>query len=213
MTEQIVIFGGTFDPIHHGHLITARAVAEHFGFRKVTVMPAMVPPHKGETQYKSAPAADRLEMVRLAVAGSEMFDVSDIELRRDGPSYTFDTLTSLRRQYGHDADLHWIIGADMLEDLPTWRHAEEVIEMARIITAARPPYSERIPAVLKGLRDRFTKEQASRLADGVISIPLIDISSTNIRLRLAAETAKSVKYLTPDAIINYIHKRGLYKAG
>ncbi len=213
MAEQIVIFGGTFDPIHHGHLITARAVAEHFGFRKVTFMPAMVPPHKGESRHKSAPAADRLEMVRLAVAGSEMFDVSDIELRRGGSSYTFDTLSLLRRQYGHDADLHWIIGADMLEDLPTWRHVEEVIEMARIITAAPPPYSERIPAVLKGLRDHFTGEQVSRLADGVISTPLIDISSTNIRLRLAAEAAKSVKYLTPDTIINYIRKRGLYGAG
>ena len=211
MAEQIIIFGGTFDPIHYGHLIAARAVAEHFGFRRVTFMPAMVPPHKGGASHESAPAADRLEMVRLAVADSGMFDVSDIELQRDGPSYTFDTLMSLRRQYGHEADLHWIIGADMLEDLPTWHKAGEVIEMARVITAARPPYSERIPAVLEGLRANFTAEQVARLGDGVVPTPLIDISSTNIRRRLAE--AKPVRYLTPDAVIGYICRRGLYEAG
>ncbi|MDY7009761.1 MAG: nicotinate-nucleotide adenylyltransferase [Planctomycetota bacterium] len=212
MTEQIVIFGGTFDPIHHGHLITARAVAEYFGFRKVTFMPAKVPPHKGHTRRKSAPASDRLEMVRLAVAGSEMFDVSDIEIQRSGPSYTIDTLTSLRRRYGHDADLYWIIGADMLEDLPTWRNADEVIEMARIITAARPPYSQRVPAVLENLRNHFTSEQVDRLADGVVSTPLIDISSTNIRRRLATGS-KPIKYLTPDNVVDYIRKHCLYGAG
>lgn len=211
MVEQIVIFGGTFDPIHHGHLIATRAVAEHFGFRKVTFMPTMVPPHKGEAHHGSAPAADRLEMVRLAVAGSEMFDVSDIEIQRDGPSYTFDTLISLQRRYGHEADLHWIIGADMLEDLPTWHKAGEVIEMARIITAARPPYSERVPAMLEGLRTDFTAEQVARLGEGVVPTPLIDISSTNIRHRLAE--AKPVRYLTTDAVINHIRKRGLYGTG
>lgn len=212
MAEQIVIFGGTFDPIHHGHLITARAVAEHFGFRRVTFMPAMAPPHKGEAGHKFAPAADRLAMVRLAVAGAEMFDVSDIEIQRDGPSYTFDTLTSLQRQYGHDANMHWIIGADMLEELPTWRNAGDVIEMARIITAARPPYSERIPAMLVSLRNHFGVEQAARLADGVVPTPLIDISSTNIRSRLADGT-KSVRYLTPDNVVDYIREHGLYEAG
>ncbi len=211
MAEQIVIFGGTFDPIHHGHLITARAVAEHFGFEKVTFMPAKVPPHKDGAPHKSAPASDRLEMVRLAVADSKMFDVSDIELQRDGPSYTFDTLMSLCRQYGQEANLHWIIGADMLEDLPMWHNAGEVIEMARIITAARPPYSERVPEVLEALRDHFTAEQVVRLGEGVALTPLIDISSTDIRRRFAE--ARSVRYLTPAAVIDYIHKRGLYEAG
>ncbi|MCD4700073.1 MAG: nicotinic acid mononucleotide adenylyltransferase, partial [Phycisphaerae bacterium] len=129
-----------------------------------------------------------------------------------GPSYTFDTLASLRRQYGHDADMHWIIGADMLEDLPTWHNADEVIEMARIITADRPPYSERLPAVLEGLRNHFTGEQVSRLADGVVSTPLIDISSTNIRSRLATGS-KPVKYLTPDNVVDYIRNHCLYEAG
>ena len=208
MAERIVIFGGTFDPIHHGHLITARAVAEHFGFEKVTFMPAMVPPHKGDARHKSAPADDRMEMVRLAVADSEMFDVSDIELQRDGPSYTIDTLMSLRRQYGHETDLCWIIGADMLEDLPTWYRADEVIEIARIITAVRPPYDQRIPAMLDELRKHFTAEQVSLLSESVVSTPLIDISSTQIRRRLGQ--GETVKYLTPDAVIDYICKRSLY---
>jgi nicotinate-nucleotide adenylyltransferase len=199
MAEQIVIFGGTFDPIHHGHLIVARAVAEHFGFEKITFMPAMVPPHKDDARHKSVPADDRLEMVRLAVTDSEMFDVSDIELQRDGPSYTFDTLMALRRQYGPEADLYWIIGADMLGDLPTWYRAGEVIEIARIITAARPPYNQRIPAMLDGLREHFSAEQVSRLSESVVSTPLIDISSTQIRRRLGQ--AKTAKYLTPDAVM------------
>ncbi len=209
MAEQIVIFGGTFDPIHHGHLITARAVAEHFEFEKIIFMPAMLGPHKGDARHKSVPADDRIEMVRLADAGSEMFDVRDVELQRGGPSYTFDTLMSLRSLYGADAQLHWIIGADMLEDLPTWHRAGEVIEIARIITAARPPYSQRVPDVLAGLREHFSAEQVSCLSDDVVSTPLIDISSTQIRRRLGQ--AKTVKYLTPDAVIDYIRKRGLYE--
>ncbi len=208
MAERIVIFGGTFDPIHHGHLITARAVAEHFGFEKVTFIPAKAPPHKGDAQHKSAPADDRLEMVRLAVTGSDMFDVSDVELQRDGPSYTFDTLMSLRRMYGADAQLYWIIGADMLGDLPTWYRAGEVIEIARIITAARPPYNQRIPAMLDELREHFSAERVSGLSERVVSTPLIDVSSTQIRRRLGQE--KTVKYLMPDAVIDYIRRRGLY---
>ncbi len=208
MSERIVIFGGTFDPIHHGHLIAARAVAEQFGFEKITFMPTMVPPHKSDAS-PPAPAADRLEMVRLAVADSGIFDVSDIELQRGGPSYTFETLVALRRRYGPEAELYWIIGADMLAELPTWRRAGDVVEMARIITAARPPHSRRtVSTTIESLRAHFTIEQVERINAGVVETPLIDISSTRIRRRLIE--GKSVRYLTPESVVDYIRKQDLY---
>ncbi|MCK4625822.1 MAG: hypothetical protein KAV00_10960, partial [Phycisphaerae bacterium] len=111
--------------------------------------------------------------------------------------------------YGADAQLYWIIGADMLGDLPTWYRVGEVIEIARIITAARPPYNQRIPAMLDELREHFPAEQVSGLSERVVSTPLIDISSTQIRRRLGQE--KTVKYLTPNAVIDYIRKRELYR--
>ena len=218
MIQRIVLFGGTFNPIHNGHLIVARAVAEYYHFERVTFVPAYVPPHKGEprtegregqsTARYQASAEDRLEMIRLAIADEDLFEVSDVELKRRPPSYTFDTLMQLRQEHGLDVQLHWIIGTDMLEDLPTWHRAREVVEMATIITAARPPYSERLSATMEKLRVRFTAEQISRLAAAAAPTPLIDITSTEIRHRVRA--GRSVRYLTPDSVIDYIRKRGLY---
>lgn len=218
MSQRIVLFGGTFDPIHNGHVIVARAVAEYFHFDRITFVPAYVPPHKrdpggeGGAGEASAPhrasAEDRLEMIRLAIAGEDLFDVSDIELKRAPPSYTFDTLMQFRTEHGLEARLHWIIGADMLEDLPTWHRAGEVVDMATIITAARPPYSQRLDAMLVKLRAWFTPEQISRLAAGVAPTPLIDITSTQIRHRIRA--GRSIRYLTHYTVIDYIHARRLY---
>jgi len=217
MPERIVLFGGTFDPIHHGHLIVARAVAEYFHFPRVTFVPVAAPPHKcrpGPGQRPGASPArpeDRLKMVRLAIQGEPLFDVSDIELRRPLPSYTFDTLLELRREQGLEAQLYWIIGADMLEDLPTWHRAPEVVDMATIITASRPPYSARLERTLERLRERFGAERVARLAAGVAPTPMIDISSTQIRHRV--RRGRSIRYLTPPAVVEYIRRRRLYLAG
>jgi len=220
MGERIVLFGGTFNPIHTGHLIVARSVAEYFHFERVTFVPAYVPPHKtsqgegtsGESSARfQASAEERLEMIRLAIAGEALFDVSDMELKRRPPSYTFETLMALRQQHGLDVSLYWIIGADMLADLPAWHRAGEVVDMATIITASRPPYSERLPATLEKLRDSFIAEQVARLGAGVAPTPLIDITSTQIRHRVRA--GKSIRYLTPDSVINYIYGERLYARG
>jgi len=218
MSERIVLFGGTFDPIHHGHLIVARAVAEYFHFPRVTFVPVAAPPHKHRPGRPPdppggapAPPGDRLKMVRLAIEGERLFDVSDIELRRPLPSYTFDTLLELRREHGLEARLYWIIGADMLEDLPTWHRASEVVDMATIITASRPPYSARLERTLERLRERFGVERAARLAGGVAPTPIIDISSTQIRRRL--REGRSIRYLTPPAVVKYIRARRLYLPG
>ncbi len=213
MAEPIVLFGGTFNPIHHGHLIVARAVAEQLGFTRITLVPTAMSPHKADSPVApdtvDATPADRLEMARLATAAEALFDVSDVDLQRPPPSYTCDTLQAVREAAGLDAELYWIIGADMLEDLPTWRNAEEIVAMATIITAARPPVSDRMDAIIETLRVRMPPGLVEKLASGVVETPLLDISSTDLRLRASA--GRSLRYLTPDSVIGYIESRGLYR--
>ncbi|MHC4715750.1 MAG: nicotinate-nucleotide adenylyltransferase [Planctomycetota bacterium] len=217
MPERIVLFGGTFNPIHHGHLIVARAVAEYFHFDRVTFVPSALPPHKtlldvpaeGEAAAKPPTAEDRMEMVRLAIDGEELFGVSDLEVSRGPPSYTFDTLMALRQHHGLEAKLHWVIGADMLDDLPSWHRADEVVDMATVITAARPPWSERLDGILEKLRARFRPDQVARLSAAVAPTPLIDITSTQIRHR--RRRGRSIRYLTPEAVASYIKEKGLYR--
>jgi nicotinate-nucleotide adenylyltransferase len=217
MVERIVLFGGTFNPIHHGHLIVARAVAEYFHFERIIFVPAAMPPHKplepaggeGYAPQTVIPSPeDRMEMVRLAIAGEGLFEVTDVELKRPQPSYTFDTLMAFREQHGLEAQLHWVIGADMLEELGTWHRADEVVDMATVITAARPPWSSRIGGTLDKLRVRFTADQVARLAAAVAPTPLIDITSTQIRHRVRQK--KSVNFLTPNPVVTYIEDGGLY---
>jgi len=215
--QPVVIFGGTFNPIHHGHLIVARAVAEQLGFARMTLMPVNIPPHKAAhppaCRQKNglelmSSAADRLEMVKLAVAGEELFEVSDLELLRPPPSYTIDTLCHLRQVHGPERPLCWIVGADMLADLPNWRRADEVLSQARIITVARPPWSGQIDSVLQRLSRRFSAQQIQALREEIVPTPLVDISSSQIRQRVAG--GRSIRYLTPDFVIAYINRRKLY---
>jgi len=205
MPQPIVLFGGSFDPVHHGHLIAARAVAEKRGWAKVTFLPAGRPPHKGPAV---ASAEDRLAMLRLAIAGEALFDICDLELRRRGPSYTFETLSELRRLHGPEAPLVMVVGMDMLPDLPTWRRAGEVLELAEVVVAARPPFHGEREAILARLRDKLGQQAAERLAANVVSTPLIDISATEIRRRRCA--GLSIRYLVPDNVAACIERRGLY---
>jgi nicotinate-nucleotide adenylyltransferase len=207
MTRRIVLFGGSFDPIHLGHLITARAVAEHFGFETITFLPAGTAPHKAAGPA-AAPAEDRLEMVRRAIAGEDRFEVSDLEIRGPQPSYTIQTLEALRERYGLGVELCWIVGADMLADLPTWHRADEVVDAARIITACRQPYTGQMDAILGRLSVRFTAEQMARLSAGLAPTPQIDISSSDIRRRAGA--GRPITYLTHDNVVAYICDHHLY---
>ena len=205
MAEQIVLFGGSFDPVHNGHLIVARAIAEGCGFQRVTFVPAGEPPHKPPPE---ASAELRLEMLRSAVAGKPMLDVCDLEIRRQGPSYTFDTLQELRRLRGPDAELHWVVGADMLEDLHLWHRAGEVLDAAKVLVALRPPWDQRIANLLEGLKRHFTAAQVGRLAGAVVPTPLIDISSSDIRRRVAG--GLPIDFLVPDAVLEIIRRKGIY---
>jgi nicotinate-nucleotide adenylyltransferase len=205
-SERIVLFGGAFDPVHNGHLIAARAVAEQCGYQRITLVPSARGPHKGPA---GASNADRLEMLKLAVCGDDLFEVSQSELQRDAPSYTFDTLREIRRDCGDDRQIDLLVGADMLADLPNWYRADDVVKMARFVIAARRPWHDKLKAITALLSERFGKSLAGDLIVGICATPLIDISSTEIRQRLSA--GLSPRYMVPDAVGEYIISRGLYR--
>lgn len=198
------LFGGSFNPIHHGHLIVARAVAERLGVSRTVFVPSAQPPHKRGAGLASA--ADRLEMARLAVQGEAGFEVSDVEILRSGPSYTFLTVSDYRRALGADGPLFWIIGADTLPELHTWYRIRELVELCRIVTAARPGYEE---PDLSSLAQVLSGEQVARLREGILSTPRIDISATGIRQRV--REGRSIRYLVPDSVREYIQRGGLYR--
>jgi len=206
--QRIGLFGGSFNPIHFGHLVPAQAAAEQLGLDKLIVVPSASPPHKA-TGSHLASAEHRLEMVRRAVADVSPFDVSDIELKRAGPSYTIDTVAEFRRQYGLDVLLHWLIGADSLADLALWHRAGELVDACRIITLARPGWP--VDIALERLHGKLSADQVARLAGGVLTTPVIDISATQIRHRIAA--GKSVRFLLPGVVLHYIDQNGLYRRG
>jgi len=205
MADRVVILGGTFNPVHFGHLIVARSVAEHFDAGRVMLVPAATPPHK---DVPLAAAEHRLAMLQLAVDGDPLFEISPVELERSGVSYTYDTLVQLRQDLGDQAELVWIIGMDMLAELGGWYRSEEVVSMARIVTVARPPMPADLDAATAPLRGRFDADRIDRLRADILTTPLIDISSTEIRSRLAA--GKSIAYLTSEPVVQYIATHRLY---
>jgi len=200
---DILLFGGSFDPIHHGHLIVARAAAERLQAARVVLIPAAQPPHKQTVTL--APARHRLHMARLAVDGDELFDVSDCELTREGPSYTIDTVRHFREIYGPKVLLYWLIGADSLAELPTWRAIKTLVDECIFVTAVRPGMAPPWAT----LRNVLSEKQLAVMKDYVLQTPLIEISATELRRRVAENL--SVRYLTPPAVAAYIAENGLYR--
>ena len=192
-----LVLGGTFNPIHHGHLICARAVAELMGLDSAVLVPSARPPHK-PNHLNLAPAADRLEMCRLAVAGSHFFAVEDLEIHRQGASYTVDTARELRRR-GWES-VNWLIGSDTVPQLPTWHEAAMLLQEVRFIIMERPGGSVDWNALPPGYQ---------KLRANVVAAPHIEISSTAIRARVAA--GQAIDYLVPPAVQRYIDEHGLYK--
>lgn len=189
-------FGGSFNPIHHGHLICARAVAEARGFDRVVLVPTGEPPHKA-ADPAIASAAHRLAMCRLAVEASDLFDVDPIELDRKGQSYTIDTARELRRRGA--VDVHWLIGADMLNYLPHWHEPAALLREVKFVIVARPGWTfdwDKLPPAFRELERQ------------VVQTPLVEIGATQIRQRVRER--KSIAYLTPENVVNYIGREGLY---
>ena len=210
MADRIVLFGGTFDPVHNGHLTVARALAERCGFDRITFLPAAIPPHK---QGAYASAEDRLAMLRLAIAGQDIFDICDLELARRGPSYTFDTVAELRNRSGRQLEVYLAMGSDMLAELPEWHRAGELIGKVNVVVMAREPWQRRLDEVFAAIAEsgEFTAGQLGRLKQSVVATPLVDISSSQVRRRLAR--GQPVDTLIPGPVKAYIEARGLYGSG
>jgi nicotinate-nucleotide adenylyltransferase len=206
MDDRIVLYGGTFDPVHNGHLIAARAVAEQRGYSRITLLPSSRGPHKGPA---GASDVDRLKMLQLAIEGDDMFEISQIEMQRPTPSYTYDTLRELGETRGAECRIEMIIGADMLADLPNWYRADDVVKLAKFVVAARPPWDEKIASIAALLGERFGKPMGDGLVKSLCKTALIDISSSDIRQRLSE--GLKVRYMLPDAVVQYINSRSLYR--
>jgi nicotinate-nucleotide adenylyltransferase len=192
---RLGVFGGTFDPVHLGHLAGAEQARDHLRLDRVLFIPARVPPHKAAAV---ANADHRFRMTSLAVLDNPGFEVSDVELRREGPSYTVDTLRALKAEAPEDARHYLLIGADSARDLVQWKEHETLLEDSTVVVLGRPGVgAEDLPPPV-GRRATF------------LSTPLLGISSTEIR-RLVRE-GKSVRYLVPDGVESYIRSEGLYRS-
>jgi len=195
------VLGGTFDPIHLGHLLAAESAREQLGLARVAFVPVGDPPHKRGRAI--SPVADRLELVRRAVADHPAFCLSLADVNRPGPHFTVEMLPRVRAELGGTGDLYLILGADQIEDLPTWHRPDLLLERCRIAAVARPGHPLDLAAVsmhLPGLAERTV----------VVEMPLIGISGTDLRRR--ARDGRSLRYLVPPAVEAYIAERGLYRA-
>jgi len=191
-------FGGSFNPIHVGHLICARAVAEAANFEKVVLVPCAQPPHKSPGE-QLAGAEDRLEMCRLAASQqADLFEVDELEIKRPPPSYTIDTVRELKKRGAKE--VHWLIGADMLMYLPKWHKPQELLAETKFVVMARPGTNIDWSA----LPDEYQKLKAA-----LVKAPLLEISSTDIRKRL--KSGKSIEFMVASDVREYLRRRRLYR--
>jgi nicotinate-nucleotide adenylyltransferase len=212
----IGIFGGTFDPIHYGHLRLAEEIAEGAKLAEVRFMPSGTPPHRARP---GASAADRVAMAKLAVAGNERFSVDERETRRAGPGYTFDTLTELRQELGTQRSIVLLLGADAFLEFCTWHRWHSLFELAHVVVAYRPGFpidtwQARMPEPLareyamRSMQEPLAVHLAPAGGVAAVSMTGLDISATFVRHALGA--GASARYLLPDSVLKYIRSHALY---
>ncbi len=189
--KRIGILGGTFNPVHIGHLAIAQVAMEKCGLDKVLFIPCALPPHKAMTSLVSG--EDRLKMVRRAVKGNARFQVLDYEVKKGGRSYSVDTLEYLKGIYPESTRLFFIVGEDEFPYLKTWKHVDRILELATFVVVSRPG-----------------TEKQSRIKHHRVIMPGIDVSSSYVRKR--ARAGKSIKYLVPEGVARYIKQRKLYQS-
>ncbi|MGD2278609.1 MAG: nicotinate-nucleotide adenylyltransferase [Candidatus Omnitrophota bacterium] len=188
---KIGMLGGTFDPIHIGHLVLAQECMKQFELDKCVFIPAYIPPLKGESKVT---AEDRLEMVRLALEGDPRFEISTYEIEKEGVSYSIDTIKHFKEKYGEDAELYFLTGSDAAESMSMWKDIDEILDLTHFVIAARPGWGEKSP-----YEDKITR----------INIPGLDISSSGIREHI--KKGEPIDYFVPASVVRYIKEKGLYK--
>lgn len=199
---RIGIFGGSFDPVHYGHLLLAECCREEVPLDEVWFVPAAVPPHKQDARLSAD--KHRLEMLRLAVGGQEAFVVSALEIEQGGVNYTYQTLETIHEQRPDD-ELFFLMGGDSLRDLPTWRRPQRICELAIPLVVHRP---DAPPVDFGVLADVVSDSRLGEIKNYSVAMPLIDLSSTDIRRRTAA--GQSIRYRTAPAVEQYIRAHRLY---
>lgn len=193
---RIGILGGTFNPVHYGHLAAAAEAAQEFDLGKVVFVPSFLPPHKNDSDI--APSRGRFQMCLLATQSHPSFSVSSLELERGGKSYSIETVREFLNIYGKDTGLYFIIGVDAILEISTWKDKEELFQLCEFIVASRP-----------GFRAEGIDKRIFRYLH-LIKVPALDISSTEIRRRV--REGKNIKYLLPEKVEEYIYEHKLYRA-
>ena len=188
--KRIGILGGTFNPVHIGHLTIAQMVHEQLKLEKVLFVPSYLPPHKSGKRVASP--KDRYHMLQLAIKGNPYFQLSDFEIKKKGKSFSIETVSFFQDQYPKRTKLFFIIGSDLLETLHTWKHIDDILDIVSFVAVNRPDF--------KGKR--------SKIKAKMISTPGLQTSSSYLRQRITA--GKTVKYLVPDNILSYIKQKKLY---
>jgi nicotinate-nucleotide adenylyltransferase len=201
LVTRIGVLGGTFDPIHYGHLSVAEECRFALGLDLILFLPAGNPPHKRGRRI--SPAADRVRMVELAIASNPLFRLSRIDVDRPGPSYTIGALEALQRQWGPEARLWFLMGGDSLADLLTWHRPERLLELARIAATNRPGAPRPDPRALE------TRLPGASKRIDLVEIPWLDISASALRERVAK--GRPIKYQLPEPVERYVHEHGLYR--
>jgi nicotinate-nucleotide adenylyltransferase len=203
--RKIALFGGTFDPVHLGHTTVAADALERIGAEKIIFVPAKRSPLKGF--MPRANDSHRLNMITLAISGEKKFQVNDYELKRPAPSYTLTTIQKFQSDYGSETSIHWLIGADGVDDLTYWYKVTELIDACNLTTMYRAGCES--PDFTK-FEEIWGRQRTEKLQRNIIQTPLVDISSTEIR-DLIAKNGDISKMLHP-AVADYISKNGLYQS-
>ena len=197
---RIGVLGGTFDPIHYGHLAAAEEARVKLNLGKVLFAVAGLPPHKLDEEV--TPVEYRVAMVRLGIASNPHFEISLVDVDRPGPSYTVDTISILREQWGQDAEFFFVMGLDSLVEVPTWHQPQRLIQLCHLVAVARPGFEANMSQL-----EESVPGISSRMK--IISMPEVDISSSDLQLRV--REGLPIKYQVPEEVERYIREHKLYQ--